>query len=124
MTIREVKAIEYNKWCCTVLRPVRLFTTPCTVACQAPLFMGIFQARILAWVAMPSSRGPSQPSDQTQVSHIAADSLSSHQGSPIKNNYSTRQNMLSMIRVISKRSQTGERFLPRGKVFFNSIFLF
>ena len=33
--------------------------------------MGILQARILEWVAMPSSRGSSQPRDQTQVSHIA-----------------------------------------------------
>ena len=31
---------------------------------------GILQARILVWVAMPSSRGSSQPRDQTQVSHI------------------------------------------------------
>ena len=33
--------------------------------------MGILQARILEWVAMPSSRGSSQPRDQTQVSCIA-----------------------------------------------------
>ena len=33
--------------------------------------MGIFQARILEWVAMPSSRGSSQPRDRTQVSCIA-----------------------------------------------------
>ena len=33
--------------------------------------MEISQARILEWVAMPSSRGSSQPRDQTQVSHIA-----------------------------------------------------
>ena len=31
---------------------------------------GIFQARILEWVLMPSSRGPSQPRDQTQVSSV------------------------------------------------------
>ena len=30
---------------------------------------GILQARILEWVAMPSSRGSSQPRDQTQFSH-------------------------------------------------------
>ena len=36
---------------------VRLFVTPWTVAHQAPLFMGILQARILEWIAMPSSRG-------------------------------------------------------------------
>ena len=49
----------------------RLFATPCTVALQAPLTMGILQARILEWIAMSSSSGPSQPRDQTQVSHIA-----------------------------------------------------
>ena len=33
--------------------------------------MGILQARILEWVATPSSTGSSQPRDQTQVSCIA-----------------------------------------------------
>ena len=32
---------------------------------------GILQARILKWVAFPSSRGSSLPRDRTQVSHIA-----------------------------------------------------
>ena len=32
---------------------------------------GSLQARILEWVAVPFSRGSSQPRDQTQVSHIA-----------------------------------------------------
>ena len=32
---------------------------------------GILQARILEWVAIPFSRGSSQPRDQTQASHIA-----------------------------------------------------
>ena len=32
---------------------------------------GIFQARILEWVAVTFSRGSSQPRDRTQVSHIA-----------------------------------------------------
>ena len=44
---------------------------PQATACQAPLSMGILQARISEWVAMPSSRGSSQPRDRTQVSHIA-----------------------------------------------------
>ena len=33
--------------------------------------MGLLQARILEWVAMPSSRETSQPRDQTKVSHVA-----------------------------------------------------
>ena len=45
---------------------------------------GILQARILEGVAMPSSRGSSQPRDGTQVSSIAGGFLYhlSHQGSP------------------------------------------
>ena len=58
--------------CCAELPSrVRLLVTPCTVAHQAPLSMGILQARILEWVAMPSSRGSSQPGDWTQVSCIS-----------------------------------------------------
>ena len=34
----------------------------------APLCLGIFQARILEWVAISSCRGSSQPRDQTHVS--------------------------------------------------------
>ena len=37
------------------------------------LSMGFLQARILEWIAMPSSRGPSQPRDRTQVSHFAGE---------------------------------------------------
>ena len=47
------------------LSHVRHFATPCTVACLAPLSMGLLQARVLAWVAMPSSRRSSQPRDRT-----------------------------------------------------------
>ena len=35
--------------------------TQWTVTHQAPLSLGILQARILEWLAMPSSRGSSQP---------------------------------------------------------------
>ena len=45
--------------------------TPWTAAHQAPLSMGILQARILEWVVMISSRESSQPRDWTQVSCIA-----------------------------------------------------
>ena len=45
--------------------------TPWTAAHQAPLAMGILQARILEWVAMPSSVGSFQPRDRTQVSGTA-----------------------------------------------------
>ena len=36
---------------------------------------GILQARILEWVATPSSRGSSQPRDQTQSPTLQVDSL-------------------------------------------------
>ena len=45
--------------------------TPWTVAHQAPLSMGFFQARILEWIAISFSRGSSRPRNQTRVSCIA-----------------------------------------------------
>ena len=45
-----------------------VFFVLCPLCHQAPLSVGIFQGRILAWVAVPSSRGSSQPRDWTQVS--------------------------------------------------------
>ena len=62
---------RYSFCYAVLLSHVWLFETPWTVARQAPLSIGILQARILEWVAMPSSRRSSQPRDQTQVSHIA-----------------------------------------------------
>ena len=49
---------------------VGLFATPWTAARHTPLSMGIFQARVLEWVAMPSSRGSSQSKSQTCVSYL------------------------------------------------------
>ena len=49
---------------------VQLFATLWTIAHQAPVH-GILQARILGWVAMPSSRGFSQLRDWTHVSCVS-----------------------------------------------------
>ena len=53
--------------CCVVLSHwvVSDSVTPWTLARQAPLSMGILQARLLGWVAMPCSRGSSWPRVQT-----------------------------------------------------------
>ena len=40
-----------------------LFATAWTAVPQAPLFTGIFHARMLEWAATPSSRGSSRPRD-------------------------------------------------------------
>ena len=61
-----------------MLSHVRLFAVPWTVACQALLSMGFFQARILKWLVISFSRGSSQPRDHTPVScllHWQVDSL-------------------------------------------------
>ena len=55
------------------------------VDCSPPVSSvhGILQARILEWVAIPFSRGSSQPRDQTWVSCTAGGLYNlSHQGSP------------------------------------------
>ena len=50
---------------------VRLFTTPWTAAyLPGSSVPGIFQARVLEWVAISFSRGSSRPRDRTRVSRI------------------------------------------------------
>jgi len=61
---RILTVLKNSSVLCLVVSHVQLFVTPWTVAHQAPLSMGILQARILEWVAMPSSRGSSQPRNQ------------------------------------------------------------
>ena len=56
--------------CMGVLSSVQLFVTLWTVACQTPLSMGFFQARILEWVAISFCRGSSWPRDRTCISYI------------------------------------------------------
>ena len=56
---------------------------------------GILQARILEWVAVPFSRGSSQPRDWTQVSHIADSLLSEPPRKPL------RYNQFSSVAVVS-----------------------
>ena len=55
-----------RQWKWKSLSRVWLFATLWTIY----TLHGILQARILEWVTIPSSRGSSQPRDQTQVSHI------------------------------------------------------
>ena len=57
--VKNLPAVQEWKW--KSLSHVRLFER----------VHGIFQARVLAWVAFPFSRGSSQPRDQIQVSSIA-----------------------------------------------------
>ena len=68
----QFSIINYVPRCAVLSRLVMSDSAnPWTVARQAPLSMGILQVRIMEWVAMPSSRGSSQPRDQTQISLTA-----------------------------------------------------
>ena len=56
---------------CLVTQSCLTLYDPMDIALQVSLSMGILQARIIEWVAMPSSRGSSQPRDWIQVSRVA-----------------------------------------------------
>ena len=72
--------------CAQLLSHVQLFLTPQTAAHQAPSSPEILQARILEWVAMPFSRGSSQPRDRPMSPALQSDSLLSESpGKPSKN---------------------------------------
>ena len=59
ISMHERKKVKVAQSCLTLCHP-----TDYTVH-------GILEARILEWVAVPFSKGSSQPRDQTQVSHLA-----------------------------------------------------
>ena len=66
-----LKACQVLCCCCLV---AKLYLTVCDLMdCSPPgsSVQGILQARVLEWVAIPSSRGSSWPRDQTWVSCIA-----------------------------------------------------
>ena len=92
--------------CCAVLSHSVMsdFVTPWTVAHQAPLSMGILQARTLEWVAMPSSRGSSQPGIKPRSLALQADSLPSQ---PLGKPKNTGEDSLPLLRESSRpRNQT------------------
>ena len=62
-----------------VLRSLKSFWLFDPIDCSLPgsSVYGILQGRILEWIAMSSSRGSSQPRDQTQDAALQADSLPS-----------------------------------------------
>ena len=68
---------EVAQSCPTLCNPV-----DCSLPCSS--VQGIFQARVLEWVAISFSTGSSPPRDRTQVSCIVSKALYhlSHQGSP------------------------------------------
>ena len=60
--------LNLNIFVCCILSCVQLFEALWTVAHQAPLSMGFFQARVLKWVATSSFKGSFPPRDSTHVS--------------------------------------------------------
>ena len=87
-----------------MLHHVRLFATPWAVPRQAPLSMGILQARTLAWVALPSSSGSSQPRSPT----LWADSLPPEPPGKPK---STGVGSLSLLQGIFPTQELNQGFL-------------
>ena len=92
MQFRMTEFYGKGEICCVLLlshsvMSKMLFATSWSVAHQAPLSMRILQARILEWVAIPSSRGSSLPRDWTRISWVCCTGrrilyLLSHWGSP------------------------------------------
>ena len=73
--------LDHN--CAQSLSRAQLFATPWTVACPAALTMAILPARILGWVAMPSSRNLPNSGIEPRSPELWVDSfLSEPSGKP------------------------------------------
>ena len=78
----------------------------------------ILQARILEWVAIPFSRGSSQPRVRTWVSHIGRQILYclSHQGSPPGSSAHgiLQARVLEWAAIFSSRGSSSARIKPKS----------
>ena len=102
--LSSMDIIKLNKRFCAVLSHSVMSdsATPWNVALQASLSMGFLQARILEWVAMSSSRGSSQPREETQVSCIAGRFLTTREAQE-----TLRQHIPTMLVLRMKHAYTG-----------------
>ena len=62
---------KIHKYCAKPLQSSLTLCDPMDHSLPESSVHGIFQARILEWVAMPSSRGSSQPKDGTLIFYIS-----------------------------------------------------
>ena len=69
------KKIRSNKVEVLVTKSYPTLRNPVDCSLPGSSVHGILQARLLEWVAIPFSRGSSQPRDQTTVPALQADSL-------------------------------------------------
>ena len=69
--MESVQIIIHNTGLCLVAQLGPTLGNPMDYSLLGSTVHGILQVRKLEWVTMPSSRGSSQPRDQTQVSHTA-----------------------------------------------------
>ena len=73
MTTGKMIALTIQTFVCKIMWSEVKVTQLCLTLCDPMDYTvhEILQARILEWVALPFSRGSSQPRDRTQVSHIS-----------------------------------------------------
>ena len=67
----DTQITNYEKVKVLVAQSCLILCDPMDCSLPGSSVHGILQARILEWIVMYSSRGSSQPSDQTWVSYIA-----------------------------------------------------
>ena len=74
--------------------------TPSTVAHQAPLSMGILQARMLEWVAMPCSSDFPNPEIEPTSPALQVDSLPPEKSEPPEKSMNTGMGSLFLLQGI------------------------
>ena len=99
---------------CLVVSSVCFFVTPWTVACQALLPMGIFQARILEWVVILQGHLPNLGT-QPRSSALQADSLSTKPpGKPMN----TGRGRLSLLQGIFPTQESNSDLLHCRRILY------
>ena len=101
--------------CACLAACVQHFATLWTASFQAPLSIGILQARMLEWVAMPSSRGSPQPRVEPRSPTVQEDSLPSQPPGKPKN---IGVGSLSLLQAIFPTQELNQGLLHCRRIFY------
>ena len=71
LKLKKKESVWYGSMHAKLLQSCPILCNPMDHSLPGSSVCGILQARILEWVAMPSSRGSSQPRDRTHVSCVS-----------------------------------------------------
>ena len=115
----ELNWTYFYYYCCSDAQLCLTLCDPVNCSLPGSSVHGILQARILEWVAVPSSRGSSWPRDQTHISCTAGRFFTAEPPKKLKGKFTLTSNCSPLLCHVGKSSNPLISFEPVFLSFYN-----